>query len=292
MYVSPAFQAPCVLAPTREFAHPTLSARRSRPTLKASATNPTSVPSLSRRAFLTVLAATSVAPLLTDNILLPTQAETAPAVPTSSFSLPPLPYGYDALEPHISEKIMHFHHDMHFNTYVKNLNAALADLPNPPTTDKALRTLLADLSVIPDSAIRTRVRNNGGGYLNHKQFFSQMTPSGRALRSDLAITKAIESKFGSIDEFKTKFLGAATTLFGSGFTWLVRTADGKLEIVQTPNQDNPVMNGVTPVLGCDCWEHAWYTQYGPKKADYLPEWWSVVDWVAVNDAFVNAAHDL
>lgn len=211
-------------------------------------------------------------------------------VPPPSFELPPLPYDYDALQPKISEQIMRAHHDAHFATYVKNLNSAIPNLPEPqrPATDDALRTLLGNLPAISDEALRTKVRNNGGGYLNHKLFFSQMTPKPRPLQTATPLFEAVGKRFKSVEGMHDEFLSSAASLFGSGFTWLVRTDEGGLDILKTPNQDNPVMYGKKAVLACDCWEHAWYYQYGPTKKDYFEAWWSLIDWSTVNDAFLKA----
>ena len=183
---------------------------------------------------------------------------------------------------------MHAHHDAHFATYVKNLNAALNRIPEnlrpPPGDDDALRRLLSHLNDIQDLSTRSMMQNNAGGYLNHKQFFSQMSPNPRAL-PDGPLAKRIDKDFTSFDSFKQQFLSAATSLFGSGFVWLVRDAStGKLRVSSYPNQNNPALDGDSNIslLGCDCWEHAWYYQYGPKKADYIRAWWELVDWPTVS----------
>lgn len=203
------------------------------------------------------------------------------------FSLPPLPYAYDGLEPRISERIMRAHHDGHFGTYVKNLNAAVADLPNKNKVmnDSSLKELMHNLDSISDAKLRTRIRNNGGGYLNHKLFFAEMSSKPQPLPDDSALANSIQKCFGSIDKLRDTFLAEATSLFGSGFTWLIRDSDGTLSIVRTPNQDNPVMNNQTPILACDCWEHAWYYQYGPAKKDYFPQWWASIDWPVVDHVY-------
>lgn len=246
----------------------------------------------SRRAFLALSSTAALTALLPHPLspLSPLAAALA-ATEAAPFELPPLPYAYEALEPHISAQIMRAHHDGHFAAYVEKLNLALAKLPGaPPRTDGELVKLLATLdTAIGDKAVRTAVRNNGGGYINHKLFFSQMAGKPRALPADTALAQAIARKYGSFDAFQTEFLGKATTLFGSGFTWLVRTGRNDIDIVQTANQDNPVMSGMTPILGCDCWEHAWYYQYGPAKKQYLVAWWKVVDWPVVNDVFTSTA---
>lgn len=241
------------------------------------------VHSLSRRAFLTAASAVAA------EVCLHSVCDRAGA-DAGSFPLPALPYAYDALEPYISAEIMHAHHDTHFATYADKLNKAVAQLPPnvAPQSDAALVDLLANLAAVPDDALRTAVRNNGGGYLNHKMFFAQMAKDAPRLSNDSPLGRAICSQFGSFDTFRAEFMDKATTLFGSGFTWLVKGPDASVSIVRTPNQDNPAMQKLTPVLACDCWEHAWYYQYGPKKKDYLNAWWNVIDWAAVNDTFVNA----
>lgn len=158
------------------------------------------------------------------------------------------------------------------------------------TTDAQLRQLLARLEDVP-SDLRTKVRNSGGGYLNHKQFFSQLTPRGAALGSETRLMADIRAEFGAFEAFERRFLTEAKALFGSGFVWLVKDAkSGRLRLSKYVNQDNPAMDGVGNValLGCDCWEHAWYYQYGPKKADYIDAWWRVVDWNSVS-ALYDAA---
>ncbi|PXF46961.1 Superoxide dismutase [Mn] [Gracilariopsis chorda] len=176
---------------------------------------------------------------------------------------------------------MRAHHDAHFASYVSKLNAALPALPAPPVRDDhALKRLLRRLPHVQPPALRAQIRNNGGGYLNHKHFFSCMTPGGAPLPPQSALAQRIHSQFGSFHTFETLFLDAARTLFGSGFVWLVRDAQ-QLRIVQYANQDNPALHGTVPVLACDCWEHAWYYQYGPNKAAYFAEWWKLIDWPAV-----------
>lgn len=211
------------------------------------------------------------------------------------FTLPALPYAYDALEPRISEAIMVAHHDTHFKTYVANLNAAISDMGSMKITDDAsLISVLADMDVmIPNESMRARIRNNGGGYLNHKLFFAQLAAKPRPLDASSQLGKAIQRRFGSVDELKAIFLAEAGALFGSGFTWLVRDTNGEVSIVKTANQDNPIMGGkvkgLSPVLACDCWEHAWYLEYGPKKKDYFPQWWASIDWPVVDQVYKTAA---
>lgn len=195
-----------------------------------------------------------------------------------AFTLPPLPYAPDALEPHVDKATMEIHHGKHHNAYVTNLNKALESAPD--LQNKSIEELLANnLSSVPEN-IRTAVRNNGGGHYNHTMFWQIMGPNGGSPSGDIA--DAINSSFGSFDTFKEKFAAAATTRFGSGWAWLVKGADGKLDITSTPNQDNPVMEGKYPVLGLDVWEHAYYLKYQNRRPDYIGAWWNVVNWQEVS----------
>lgn len=201
------------------------------------------------------------------------------------FTLPALPYGFDALEPHVDATTMQIHHGKHHNAYVTNVNTALdghADLQS-----KSIEALCADLNAVPEK-IRTAVRNNGGGHFNHSLFWTIMAPAGQggggAPGGELA--SAINTAFGSFDAFKEQFGKAATTRFGSGWAWLGVKGDGGLCICSTPNQDNPLMKGVvecpcTPILGLDVWEHAYYLHYQNRRPDYISAWWNVVNWSAV-----------
>jgi Fe-Mn family superoxide dismutase len=190
------------------------------------------------------------------------------------FTLPPLPYAHDALEPYIDKMTMEIHHGKHHNAYVTNLNKALESAPE--VADKSIEELLANnLAIVPE-AIRTAVRNNGGGHYNHTLFWNLMFPNaGGAPTGDLA--DAINAAFGSFENFKEKFNAAGVGRFGSGWAWLVKTASG-LEIMSTPNQDTPIMEGKFPILGCDVWEHAYYLKYQNRRPDYLAAWWNVVNW--------------
>jgi superoxide dismutase, Fe-Mn family len=191
--------------------------------------------------------------------------------------LPPLPYGFDALEPHIDAQTMQIHHGKHHQTYVNNLNAALKD--HADLQNKSVEDLLGGLNALPE-AIRTAVRNNGGGHANHTLFWQLMGPkAGGAPKG--AIADAIASTFSSFDKFKEEFTKAATTRFGSGWAWLVDNG-GKLEIYSTANQDSPVMDDKRPILGLDVWEHAYYLKYQNRRPDYITAWWNVVNWDAVN----------
>jgi len=198
-----------------------------------------------------------------------------------SHVLPPLPYDYTALEPHIDEPTMRIHHDKHHAAYVTNLNTALDG--HAALEARSIEALIADLASVPD-AIRTAVRNNGGGHYNHTLFWELMAPGGaQAPAGDLAA--ALVATFGSVDAFKEQFAKAGMTRFGSGWAWLSRTAEGKLQIESTANQDCPVMEGRYPVMGCDVWEHAYYLKYQNRRADYLAAWWNVVNWTVVGARF-------
>jgi len=197
------------------------------------------------------------------------------------FTLPPLPYAPDALEPHIDKATMEIHHGKHHNAYVTNLNKALESAPD--LADKSLDDLLANnLAIVPEN-IRTAVRNNGGGHWNHSMFWKVMGPNGGG--SPLGnVAQAIDAAFGSFATFKEKFNAAGVGRFGSGWAWLIKSA-GKVEIISTPNQDNPLMDGKNAVLGCDVWEHAYYLKYQNRRPDYLAAWWNVVNWQEVEDRF-------
>jgi Fe-Mn family superoxide dismutase len=201
-----------------------------------------------------------------------------------AFEVPPLPYDYNALEPYIDEATMHYHHDNHHQTYVTNLNNALANYPD--LQSKSIEELLSNLEAIPE-AIRTAVRNNGGGHWNHTFFWEIMGPNaGGAPEGELAA--AIDAAFGSFDAFKEKFKAAALGRFGSGWAWLIAGKDGSLSIMSTPNQDNPLMEGKTAILGIDVWEHAYYLKYQYKRAAYVDAWWNVVNWAKVAEHYAAA----
>jgi len=198
-----------------------------------------------------------------------------------TFTLPPLPYDYAALEPHIDEQTMRIHHDKHHAAYVNNLNAALES--QPALQSKPIDALIADLASLPES-IRTAVRNNGGGHYNHTLFWDLMAPGGaKAPQGKLA--DAINASFGGFDGFKEQFAKAGLGRFGSGWAWLSRAADGKLVLESTANQDCPLSEGRHPILGCDVWEHAYYLHYQNRRADYLAAWWNVVNWTVVGSRY-------
>ncbi len=200
------------------------------------------------------------------------------------FTLPKLPYDYDALKDSIDAETMTIHHTKHHQAYVTNLNAALkADAPD--FVGKPLDTLLADLKKLPEKA-QAAVRNNGGGHWNHTFFWEVMTPAAKSGAPAGDLLKAIEAAFKSVDDFKKGFGEAAVKRFGSGWAWLVKAPDGKLTISSTPNQDNPLMDGSgTPILGLDVWEHAYYLKYKNVRAEYVKAWWNVVNWAAVAERF-------
>lgn len=200
-----------------------------------------------------------------------------------AFQLPALPYANDALEPHIDAQTMEIHHDRHHNTYVTNLNAALENAPE--LQGKTLEDLIANLDAVPES-IRTAVRNNGGGHANHSLFWEVIGPNGGGQPTG-ALADAINSELGGFDKFKEDFAKAATTRFGSGWAWLV-VKDGKLAVTSTPNQDSPIMEGQTPLLGLDVWEHAYYLKYQNKRPDYISAFWNVVNWEEVGKRYDNA----
>jgi len=192
-------------------------------------------------------------------------------------SLPPLPYDYNALEPHIDEQTMRIHHDKHHAAYVNNLNAALEKAPE--LQGKSIEELVKGINTVPD-AIKAAVRNNGGGHINHTMFWEIMGP-GKGGAPTGAIGDAIKSTFGDFETFKTQLNDAGVKRFGSGWAWLVESG-GKLSIESTANQDNPLMEGKKPILGVDVWEHAYYLKYQNRRPDYLAAWWSVVNWDEVN----------
>jgi len=196
-------------------------------------------------------------------------------------TLPPLPYPSNALEPHIDAQTMEIHHGKHHNAYVTNLNAALEKAPE--LADKSLEDLLRNLNSVPE-AVRTAVRNNGGGHWNHSQFWKTMGPNGGGGPTG-KLADAINAAFGDFEKFKEAFNAAGVGRFGSGWVWLVNEG-GKLAITSTPNQDNPLMDGKSPpILGNDVWEHAYYLKYQNRRPDYLKAWWNTVNWEEVGKRF-------
>jgi len=191
----------------------------------------------------------------------------------AKYELPTLPYAANALEPHIDEQTMNIHHGKHHNTYVTNLNNALEG--HDELSAKSIENLISDLNAVPEN-IRTAVRNNGGGHANHSLFWQILSPNGGGEPTG-ELAEAINSKFGSFDQFKATFTDAAVKRFGSGWAWL-SVNNGELEVTSTPNQDSPIMEGKTPILGLDVWEHAYYLNYQNRRPDYITAFWNVVNW--------------
>ena len=201
-----------------------------------------------------------------------------------ALTLPQLPYATNALEPHIDARTMEIHHGKHHQTYVTNLNGAIEKAPE--LQNRSLEQLISKLNDVPE-AVRTAVRNNGGGHWNHSLFWHLMAPHGGGAMPD-TLSGAVGSAFGGMDEFKKQFAAAATGRFGSGWAWLVKDPSGKLTITSTANQDNPLMEGMTALLGLDVWEHAYYLLYQNRRPDYVNAWWNVVNWAKVEE-LLNAA---
>lgn len=199
-----------------------------------------------------------------------------------AFELPPLPYGFDALEPHIDAQTMELHHDKHHAAYVSKLNAAVE---GTEWADKSIDEVIKNLSKLPADK-QGAVRNNGGGHINHTMFWEIMGPGGSAPEGDLA--DAVQSAFGGLDNLKESFNNAGATRFGSGWAWVVMTRDGKLEVTSTPNQDSPLLDDQFPIMGNDVWEHAYYLKYQNRRPEYLAAWWNVVNWAKVAERFAAA----
>ena len=242
---------------------------------------------LSRRSFLITSAGAAAGAVITN-------AADAPPAPTGPFKLDPLPYAFDALEPHIDAKTMEIHHGKHHQAYVTKLNEAVAGQPGIGD----VKTLISDISKAPEKA-QMAVRNHGGGHFNHTLFWSLMAKPGAAGVGGAPagkIGEALEKSFGSFKAFQEKFADAGMKRFGSGWAWLVAKADGSLAISSTANQDNPLMKGIvaeadlgTPILALDVWEHAYYLKFQNKRADYIAAWWSVVNWSHVDELLGGAA---
>ncbi|MFY7952233.1 MAG: Fe-Mn family superoxide dismutase [Armatimonadaceae bacterium] len=196
------------------------------------------------------------------------------------FTLPALPYGFDALEPHVDTETMQIHHGKHHQAYVNNLNAALAKVPALAGAT-SVEALIRNIDRIPEE-IRTAVRNNGGGHANHSLFWKLMKPGGGGAPTG-AVGDAIRGTFGSFEKFQAAFEDAGVKRFGSGWAWLAITKSGKLEVFSTPNQDSPIMDGGVPILGNDVWEHAYYLKYRNRRPDYLKAWWNTVNWDTANE---------
>lgn len=242
-------------------------------------------PSLNRRAVLrAALVALPASTLLSRMVW--ADDKNMPDVGTGPYTLPPLPYKFDALEPAIDKKTMEIHHDKHHATYVKNLNDAVAKAPE--LAKKSPEALIMSLDQVPE-ALRTTVRNNAGGHVNHSMFWNLMKPKGGGQPTG-PLADAIKSTFGSVENLQTAFNDAGTKRFGSGWVWLARGKDGKLQVLSTPNQDNPMMaeyGGLYPIMGNDVWEHAYYLKYQNRRADYLKAWWSTLNWDAVGSRFTG-----
>ncbi len=243
-----------------------------------------------RRHFIATAAAAATA------VTVKAQAPAAPAAPAGPFKLAPLPYANDALEPSIDAMTMGIHHGKHHQAYVDNLNKALAS--HADLHKHSIDTLIADITFLPED-IRKPVQNNGGGHWNHTFFWSLMAKPGEpgvgGEPGDSPLAREITGAFGSFAKFQEKFADAAMKRFGSGWAWLIVKADGKLAVVSTPNQDNPLMQGIVPngdrgipILALDVWEHAYYLKYQNKRADYVAGWWKVVNWSAANAAYAAA----
>jgi superoxide dismutase, Fe-Mn family len=244
---------------------------------------------MNRRTALKHLGGAASALLLTETLRadgLPAgQAAAAPpAAPTGPFTLPPLPYAYDALEPNLDATTMHLHHDKHHQAYINNLNTAVAS--HPDLAGKSVEELVANLTVVPE-AIRTTVRNNGGGHANHSFWWPTLGKGGAAPTGELA--KAIEAKFGTQAAFQDKMTAAAMSVFGSGWAWLVKLPGGAVAIETTPNQDTPLTENLTPVLGIDVWEHAYYLKYQNKRIEYVKAFFQVLNWDYVSGQFAKKA---
>ena len=192
----------------------------------------------------------------------------------AEYTLPPLPYDYAALEPHIDAKTMEIHYTKHHQTYITNLNNALKD--HPQLEGKTIEDLISHLDAVPE-AIRAAVRNNGGGHANHSLFWQLMKPGGGGEPTG-ALAQAITAELGGFPAFKEAFGKAGLTRFGSGWAWLIVGKDGKLAVTSSPNQDNPIMDGLKPLLGLDVWEHAYYLKYQNRRADYIAAWWNTLNW--------------
>jgi Fe-Mn family superoxide dismutase len=200
-----------------------------------------------------------------------------------AFELPPLPYEYNALEPYIDEQTMHLHHDKHHQAYVTNLNNAVQ---GTAFENLSVEEIMRRINEVPEN-IRTAVRNNGGGHVNHTMFWEIMKPNGGGEPTG-ALAQAINQAFGSFDQFKTQFNDAGVKRFGSGWAWLVLNQSGQLQVISTANQDSPFMDGLFPVMGNDVWEHAYYLKYQNRRADYLNAWWNVVNWDEIAKRFERA----
>ncbi|MGF1542175.1 MAG: superoxide dismutase [Pleurocapsa sp.] len=239
--------------------------------------------SLNRRNFLLVLGATTGAAMM-GTFPKSAIAQTLDEASEQPFQLPPLPYPYEALEPYIDAETMKFHHDKHHAAYTKNLNQAVNQYPQ--LANQSPEDILRNIDNVPEAILAT-IRNNGGGYVNHKMFWEIMSPDGGGEATG-AIATAIRETFGSFDTFQEKFNQAGSKQFGSGWAWLVLDNNKQLMVMSTPNQDSPLMDGMYPIMGNDVWEHAYYLKYRNKRDEYLTQWWNVVNWEEVNKRYEQA----
>jgi len=245
---------------------------------------------LNRRNFLFILGATTGTVALgifpSACAAEPPQGNSAKPTPDTqeAFKLPPLPYPYEALEPHVDRATMQFHHDKHHAAYIKNLNEAVNK--HPQLKGRSAEDLLRNIKNVPED-IQKAVINNGGGHVNHTMFWEIMAPNAGGEPTG-KIADAIKQSFGSFEAFKKQFNEAGSKRFGSGWAWLVRNKDGKLQVMSTANQDSPLMEELYPIMGNDVWEHAYYLKYQNRRADYLDAWWNVVNWNEVNKRFEKA----
>jgi len=207
-----------------------------------------------------------------------------------AYQVPPLPYDYSALEPTIDTQTMQLHHDKHHAAYVANANGALEKHPDLEKKFPTAEDLLRNINQVPED-VRTVLRNNAGGHANHSMFWAIMQPKGGGPATG-PVSEAISKTFGNFDQFVEQFNTAGTKQFGSGWVWLVRGADHKLQIISTPNQDSPLIQGLYPIMGNDVWEHAYYLKYQNRRADYLKAWWNVVNWKEINKRFEESEHAL
>lgn len=232
--------------------------------------------SMDRREVLETVALVTAGAMVAPRAILAGDPDKTPDAGGPAFTLPPLPYAVDALEPHIDAETMRIHHGKHHAAYVAKLNEAVATAPQ--LSGRPVEALLVDLAAVPE-AVRTAVRNHGGGHANHTLFWESMRPGGAAPSEELG--RAIETVFGSLDGLTEKMSAAAAGVFGSGWAWLVAGGGGALAVTTTANQDSPLSSGQTPLLGVDVWEHAYYLSYQNRRNDYLAAWWKVVDWQVV-----------
>jgi Fe-Mn family superoxide dismutase len=237
---------------------------------------------LKRRSFLLLLGATTGTAAL--GLLPRTSFAQGEENTETPFSAIPLPYEYNALEPYIDAETMRFHHDKHYTTYTKKLNAAVNQYPE--LANKSAEQLISDIDSLPKDVQKT-IRDNGGGYVNHTLFWLIMRPNGGGNPTG-EIASAIEQSFGSFDAFKTAFNEAGSKQFGSGWAWLVLDRNMQLKVMSTPNQDSPLMMGMTPIMGNDVWEHAYYLKYRNERTKYLENWWNVVNWDEINKRYQAA----